>query len=235
MNPTRRSIVIGLPVLSASLLSACGGSETDNGTSTLSSANAADTAGGHATAQAINTSTGKIQITNGSGGNFPVALSGFTKLYNLYADTATSQALINHVGSANASNLLSLSISSPATINSTPVVAALLIKLDLGASLPATATTYALNGSSVKGDALVVATQLPNGGTVNRQVFKITGGSITVQPIANNASAVKITLKSVTAVAAGGLRTPAAGSINLSTTAQMAINLVVENTSVALS
>lgn len=235
MNPTRRSIIIGIPALGTSLLSACGGGETATDTNASASMNNASAAEGHASAQAVNTSTGKIQITNGSGGNFPVALSGLSKLYTMYADTVMSQALINHVGNTGTSNLLSLSISSPATINSTPVVAALLIKLDLGSKLPTVATTYALNSSSVKGDALVVATQLPNGGTVNRQVFKITGGSIVVQPIASNANAVKITLKSVTASAAGGLKTPATGSINLSSTAQMSVNLVVENTSVALA
>lgn len=169
----------------------------------------------------------EIRISNGAGGNFPVPRG--TPVYPLWADTAMSQAvMILHQPGRHESHVLSLSISSPATVDGEPVVAALMLRLDLGPDLPTSASSYRLDGKSVLGDGLVVATRMLAGGRVSRQVFKLTGGLITVQPARPEAGAIGIALQAGTAIAAGGAVAPARGRIQLGTSATMDVPLVIE-------
>lgn len=168
-----------------------------------------------------------ILISNGAGGNFPVPRGA--PVFPLWADAAMSQAvMILHQPGGQANHVLSLSISSPATVNGEPVVAALMLRLDLGPDLPASTSSYRLDGPQVLGEGLVVATRMLAGGRVSRQIFKITGGTITVQPATRNAGAIGIALQAGTAVAAGGAIAPAKGRIQLGSSATMAVPLVVE-------
>jgi hypothetical protein len=233
MDHIRRAIVISAPILASTALSACGGGAAPDGPA--DGTQGVQDTGGLAQTQALNTSTGAVSITNGTSGNFPVIKGLFSSTYTLNADTVLTQAVLNHIGNASTSNRLSLSIACPATVNNVPVVAALLLTLDLGSKLPTAATTYALTSASVIGDALVVATQLPSGAAIKRQAFKINGGSIVVQALSSTAKTVTISLSKVTATATGNYNNAATGNINLSTTKNMALNLIFESTSAGLA
>lgn len=193
-------------------------------------------------AQAAPGQTGGILISNDVGGNFPVDTSpasqgqaqGFGRtedaapIYTLRADAAMSQAVIMRQGQGG-SHVLNLSIGSPATVNAVPVVAALMLRLDLGAALPTSPRGYPLDSVHLLGDALLVATQMPSGAHVSRQVFKIAGGTLTVQIIDLRSGLVSISLQAVTALASGGLGIPAHGRVRLHSSEPIHINLVQED------
>lgn len=172
-----------------------------------------------------------IFIRNGAHGNFPVPEGlGSPPAFTLRPDAAMSQAVITRQGQGTgARHVLSLSIGGPAAVNEMPVVAALMLRLDLGPRLPAAPHSYRLDSAHVLGDALVVATQMPGNARGSRQVFRITDGLITVLTVADGrAMTARISLRAVTAVAAGGGALPATGHIQLGSTASVGVPLVLE-------
>jgi hypothetical protein len=185
-----------------------------------------------------------IVISNDVGGNFPVPDGAATPgqgqgfghaddaapVYALHADAAMSQAVITLQGQGpSARHVLNLSIGSPATVNAEPVVAALMLRLDLGTALPTSPRSYRLDNAHLLGDALVVATRVPGVTPSSRQVFRITGGSIMVRTATvGQAMTAQVTLLAVTAVAAGGGSAPATGCIRLHSATPISVPLVLE-------